>query len=68
MLLKSSDDSTNHRILWVSDDRTFIYLFNITAMSMPEAMPYDEMQKMLEDGLFNIQADDPLFQAPQRVH
>ena len=59
MLLKAADNNNYHRILWLSEDRQLIYLFNITMSSMPESMTYAEIQRLIEDNSFSIQEIDP---------
>jgi len=58
MLLKADDDNY-YRVLWVSEDRQYIYLFNITTQDMPEALSCSEVSRLIENGSFTVQVNDP---------
>lgn len=59
MLLKSNDDEHLHRILWLSDDRQYVYWFDITAMSMPELLLFEDLQRRITSDSLSIQEKDP---------
>jgi hypothetical protein len=59
MLLRNSDDKTLYRVLWLSEDRQLMYLFNITTMSIPEVIPCSEVQRRISEGIIAPQSDDP---------
>ena len=59
MLVKSADDDHIWRVLWVSGDQSIIYMYNINTMEMPSALPYDELQRKIEDRSLVIQVSDP---------
>jgi hypothetical protein len=58
MLLKSTDNNAEYRILWISDDKQYVYLFNINERTMPESLPYTEVQRLIENASFSVQAVD----------
>ena len=61
LLLKSIDCGHLMRILWVSPERKGVYLFNCDTLEMPELVEYADLQKLTDDGLYEIQETDPYF-------
>ena len=59
MLIKASDDGDIWRILWVSGDKDFAYIFNVNTMEMPSAVSCNELKSKIGDGSFTIQESDP---------
>ena len=59
MLVKSTEDDHVWRILWISGDRSFAYIFNTNTQEMPLSEPYAELQNKVDSGLFIYQQDDP---------
>ncbi len=59
MLLRANDDEHLHRVLWISDDRHYLYWFDITAMSMPERLLYDDLERRITNGSLSIHECDP---------
>jgi hypothetical protein len=65
MLLKAVDNDSDYRILWLSEDRQHIYLFNIATSAMPESLQFAEVQRLIENGSFLIQENDPYMKIAQ---
>jgi len=59
MLVKSSDDEHIWRILWVSGDLSFAYIFNTNTLEMPSYVLCSELQRKIEDGSLVLQENDP---------
>jgi hypothetical protein len=59
MLLRANDTDDVLRVLWVSRDKEYAYVFNITKMSMPELVSFKELQTKIAEGLLVVQTDDP---------
>ncbi|GHU39754.1 hypothetical protein FACS1894105_14520 [Clostridia bacterium] len=62
-LLKSSDSEHVYKILWLSDDRLYAYLFDITAMVMPELGDLSDIAHKIQDGSLAAQDNDPYVKA-----
>ena len=58
MLLREVDCGKIYRVLWLPDDRSHAYIFNITDMGMPIPMSYDELLTDFENGTFVHEAED----------
>ena len=59
MLYKSIDNNQLIRVLWVSNDRSFAYVYNINKMEMPLSVSFTELQQKIEDDMLTLQEDDP---------
>ena len=59
MLFKSVDDEYIWRVLWVSNDRSFVYIFNTSTLEMPSSMLCSELQRRIDDGSFFQHENDP---------
>jgi len=59
MLIKSSDNEHIWRILWVSSDLVFAYIFNINTLEMPSSVLYADLKHKIEEGTFDFQENDP---------
>ncbi|GHV12927.1 hypothetical protein FACS1894219_06800 [Clostridia bacterium] len=62
-MLKSSDSEHVYRILWLSGDRLYAYLFDITAMVMPELGDLSDIAYKIQDGSLVAQDNDPYVKA-----
>ena len=58
-IVKSVDSDHIYRILWISDDKKSIYLFNTNTLDMPSLIQYTELQKQIDEGVFIFQDSDP---------
>lgn len=61
LLLKSIESEHLLRVLWISTEREGVYLFNCETLDMPELVRYVDLQKQIDDGLYEIQEKDPYF-------
>jgi len=59
MLLEAVDDCNHYRVLWISEDRQNVFLFNIATQAMPESLPYAEVQCLIRNGSLTVQENDP---------
>jgi hypothetical protein len=58
-VLKCTDSEHTYRILWVSDDRKIVYLFNMNTLEMPAVVQYSELHNQIEVGEFGFQDPAP---------
>lgn len=59
MLLREVDRDKLHRVLWLSGDRSKVYVYNITDMEMPESMLCSDLQVGIDNGAFVAELNDP---------
>jgi hypothetical protein len=58
LLLKAADTDAFYRVLWLSETRGVVYLFDIAAMAVPKEMLYSELQRNISDGILLPQSED----------
>ena len=58
-LYKSAVSEHLHRVLWIAVDKTIVYLFDTTTMSMPELRSYAELHGQVETGVAELLGTDP---------
>jgi len=49
-VLKFADSEQLYRIVWISDDKKNVYLFNMDTLEMPFPAQYEELQKQVDEG------------------
>jgi hypothetical protein len=58
-LFREVDSGKLNRVLWLSEDSSIAYVFNITDMGMPVSVPGAELLVGIENGAFVAESDDP---------
>lgn len=59
MLINAVDEDQLYRLLWLSDNCDYAFIFNITTMEMPTSILCAELRSGIENGLFSTKPDDP---------
>jgi len=59
MVLKSAESGHLHRVLWVSADKTELYVFDMETLAIPELAEYSAVQKQIAEGVLTVEDSDP---------
>jgi len=58
-VLKSVESDHLYRVLWVSTDKTEIYVFDMETLEMPQLTDYSTVQKQIAEGIYTVEDSDP---------
>ena len=62
-ILKCADSNHFYRVLWISDDKNGVYLFDMNTLKMPSLTQYTELQNKINTAEFKVEETDPYLYA-----